>query len=117
MRKMDGVLARLAASAVLQYRVVSIDANGKVAYPTASSLPLGVTLGSASIGDSVDVQYSEIAEIEVGTAGVALDSFVKAGTDGRIVTASTTGDKIIGLPLESGVVGDIIPVLLTRAKV
>lgn len=117
MRKMDGVIALLATGAVAQYRVVSVDANKGVAYPTSSSLPFGVSLGSASAGNSLDVQYSEIAEIEVGTGGVALDSYVKAETDGRIVTASTTGDKIIGLPLESGVVGDIIPVLLTRAKV
>lgn len=117
MRKMDGVLARLAAVAILQYRVVSVDANGKFIYPTSSSLPFGVTLGAASAGDSLDAQYSDIAEIEVGTAGVAPDSYVKAETDGRIVPASTTGDKIIGLPLESGVAGDIISVLLTRAKV
>lgn len=117
MRNMGGIIARLAASTVLQYRVVSIDANGKFTYPTASSLPFGVSLGAANAGDSLDVQYSDIAEIEVGTGGVTLDSYVKAGTDGRIVTASTTGDKIIGLPLESGVAGDIIPVLLTRAKV
>lgn len=117
MRKMDGVIALLATSAVAEYRIVSVDANKGVTYPTSSSLPFAVTLGSASAGDSVDLQYRDIAEIEVGTGGVALDSYVKAGTDGRIVTASTTGDKIIGLPLESGVVGDIIPVLLVRAKV
>lgn len=114
MRKMDGVLALLAVSAVAQYRVVSIDANKKVGYPTSGAIALGVTLGAASAEDSVDVQYSGITEIEVGTAGVSLNSYVKAGTDGRIVTA-TAGDKIVGVPLESGVVGDIIPVLLINA--
>ena len=114
MRKMDGVLALLAASSVVQYRVVSIDANKKVAYPTSGAIALGVTLGAASAEDSVDVQYLAIAEIEVGTAGVSLNSYVKAETDGRIVTA-TAGDKIVGAPLESGVVGDIIPVLLINA--
>lgn len=117
MRKMDGVLARLVTTAISQYRIVSIDADGKFIYPTSSSLPFGASLGAANAGDSLDVQYSDIAELEVGTAGVALDSHVKALTDGRIVTASTAGDKIIGLPLTSGVEGDIIPVLLVRAKV
>lgn len=114
MKKMDGVIALLAVSAVAQYRAVSIDASKKVGYPTSGAIALGVTLGSASANDSVDVQYSGIAEIEVGTAGVALNSSVKAETDGRVVTA-TAGDKIVGVPLESGVVGDIIPVLLVNA--
>lgn len=117
MKKNGGVVALLAASDVKEYRVVSVSAGKKVAYPTSSSLPFGVSLGSAKAGDSLDVQYTDIVEIEVGAAGVALDSFVKAQTDGTIVTASTAGDKIIGQPLESGVSGDIISVLLTRAKV
>lgn len=117
MRKMDGVLARLAATAILEYRVVSVDANGKFIYPTSTSLPFGATLGAANAGDSLDAQYSDIVELEVGTGGVSLDSYAKAETDGRIVTASTTGDKIFCLPLESGVEGDIISALITRAKV
>lgn len=117
MKKYGGIVAFLAASDVAQYRVVSVSPSKEVAYPTSSSLPFGVSLGSAKAGDSLDVQYTDIVEIEVGTAGVALDSYVKAQTDGTIVTASTAGDKIIGLPLESGVAGDIISVLLTRAKV
>lgn len=115
MKKIDLVVALLAASSVAEYRVVAIDANKKVSYPGASALPLGVSLGSASADDSLDVQCSGIAEIKVGAAGVALDSFVKALTDGTVVTAST-GDKTIGVPLMSGVAGDIIPVLLTRTK-
>jgi len=117
MKKNGAIVAFLVASDVKQYRVVSVGAGKKVAYPTATSLPFGVSLGSAKAGDSLDVQYDDIVEIEVGAAGVALDSYVKAQTDGTIVTASTAGDKIIGLPLESGVAGDIISVLLTRAKV
>jgi|GEM_PF-6487423 len=117
MKKSGGIVALLAASDVAQYRVVSVGAGKKVTYPTATSLPFGASLGSAKAGDSLDVQYTDIVELEVGATGVALDSYVKAQTDGTIVTASTTGDKIIGLPLESGVAGDIISVLLTRAKV
>lgn len=73
----------------------------------------------AATGDRLDVEHYGIVDIRLGGT-VTRGSKLTADSDGRAIAAAPgagTNAQIGGIALQSGVVDDIVPVLLTIAAV
>lgn len=82
-----------------------------VALATAAQGVLGVCLLDDPVsGQAVPVQYSGIAMVEVGSAGVTANGDVEVGTNGTVVDYSA-GVKV-GKALKTAAAGEITPILL-----
>jgi hypothetical protein len=91
----------IAASAITEFALVSIDGNGKVAVTTAGSdkACVGVAQRAASAGEAVDVVISGVSRVIAVIAGGSItftSSLVMATTAGNVATHATTGNYAIG---------------------
>lgn len=72
-----------------------------------------VTSGDSTRGKGVDVIMMGIAVCEAG-ASLSLDDEVMCDTSGRVITAATTGNRIVGRAMKAATqAGDQVPVWLT----
>lgn len=113
----------LAGGTINPYRIVKFgsDDNTVILAAAATDSLLGVVdipaQSSASSGERVDVVLTGVTEVEYGgtvTRGQELTS----DANGRAVAASPAAgvnNRIIGIALKSGVVGDIGSVLLSQS--
>lgn len=99
-------ISRIAASAVSQYRYLSVDANGKVAHATTGDRADMASVGSASADDVLECAIGGRVLIELGGT-VAAGATLQATTDGKGLTQTST-NPVMGTALEGGVSGDII---------
>jgi hypothetical protein len=88
----------IAASAITEFALVSIDGNGKVAVTTAGSdkACVGVAQRAASAGEAVDVVISGVSRVIAGGSITFTSSLVMATTAGNVATHATTGNYAIG---------------------
>lgn len=68
--------------------------------------PASVT---AAVGAELEIVLSDIAEVRLGGTVVRGDA-ITANSVGRGIATTTTGNRIIGFAMRSGVSGDFIPV-------
>ena len=104
-----------AAMTDLAMKVVSFDENGKIAFPTADSVPLGVTLASqddVAEGERVDVQIKDACYVVAG-GDVKRGDTLEAGTDGKVKKAES-GKYTIGIALSSAKEGKPVEMLIYR---
>lgn len=93
--------------------LVKFSASGTVVQSAAAAdLSIGVSVPqlTTASGDRVDVIHDGIADVLAGgacTRGTAVTS----DANGKAVNAAA-GNRTVGIALESGVAGDIIPVLM-----
>jgi hypothetical protein len=98
------------------HTIVKFSASGTVVAAAASTDALiGVLRGvnflgttAAALGDRVDVIQEGIADVVVGIGGLTRGDKVTSDVNGAAVTWAT--GRTVGVALESGVAGDIVPV-------
>lgn len=108
----------VAEAAITAYRQVKFGASsGAVLQATAATdMVIGVCNEVApALGERCDIVLVGIAYIEAG-ATITRGALVTSDSVGRAVTpapAAGTNNRYTGIALDSAVIGDIIPVLLT----
>jgi hypothetical protein len=104
------------ASGITPYSIVKFSGSGTVVLAAATAdLAIGVTdaFCNPNQGDRLDVMHIGIAQVQLGGA-ITRGNQVTSDANGHgVVLASGIS---IGVALESGVSGDIIPVLLCIAS-
>ena len=106
----------VAGAAVTPNRCVKMSASGTVILAAAAAdLTIGVTKPqiTGATGDRMDVVLSGSADTVCGGV-VTRGTLVTSDANGAIVNAAA-GNRAVGLALESGVAGDIVPVLVNPA--
>ena len=96
-----------------QYKCVSLDSSGRIIQSTATSLTIGVLQTKPTNGQFGSVAFMGVSKMALGgtvTAGARMHS----NASGLGVAATTAGNAVIGIALEGGASGDVIPVLLGR---
>lgn len=83
---------------------------------TSKSFGVSNQYGAAAAGDDLDVVVSGIAEVELGGT-VAAGDLLTANADGKAITTTTAGNRIVGVAMTSGVAGDIQSVLINPGSV
>ena len=88
----------IAASAITEFALVSIDGNGKVAVTGAADDKkcVGVAQRAASAGEPVDVVISGVSRVIAGASITFTASLVMAATGGKVATHATSGNYAIG---------------------
>ncbi len=101
-----------------QFRLVSLDANGRVQQAGANAQCVGVQQNKASaLGNATEVGFSGRAKIVAGAA-VAIDDQVESDATGRAITATGVGDhEVQGRALTAAsAAGELVEVLLERSE-
>lgn len=104
----------LAGGAIVPNRCVKFSASGTVVLSAAAAdLSIGVTRPqiTGASGDRMDVVLGGIADTVCGDV-VTRGTVVTSDVNGAIVNAAA-GNRAVGIALESGVAGDIVPVLVS----
>lgn len=98
-----------AGAAISPHRIVKFGADDDhvVQSSAAGDLHIGVSgeLGADAAEDRVDITMTDVPEVEYGAA-VTRGQKLTADASGRAVPAATT-NQVIGVAMESGVLGDI----------
>lgn len=111
-----------AEAAMTANRIVKIGANDGGVLPAAASTDIllgAVADVAAASGERQDVILSGIADITLG-GNVTRGNPVTSDASGRAVNANPAAGVnayIVGFALQSGVSGDIVPVLLSQGRV
>lgn len=96
-------------------RIVKFDAaDGTVILATAATegfVGIADDNGAAATDDTVDVVMEGIAEVKLGGT-VTRGAWLTSDANGAAIATTTAGNEVIGRALESGVSGDIRPVLI-----
>lgn len=116
----------LASTGLKQYQFVDLNSAGVLINPTTNGRAIGVitsegTTGSTGVAGSTTsgtlqtVQFGGIAKVLSGSSAIPIGAFVKASTDGRASTGTST-NAVNGIFLAAGVststVSEILSVLL-----
>lgn len=107
------VKSYVAGGGVTPNRCVKFSASGTVVLAAAAAdLSIGITKPqiTGATGDRMDVVHAGIADAVCGGA-VTRGTAVTSDAAGAIVNAAA-GNRSVGVALESGVAGDIVPVLV-----
>ncbi len=95
-----------------QFKIVTVDSNGRAALAGATTLGVGVLQNKpAALGQAATVAFGGISKVVAGgsiTAGARITS----DASGNAIAATTAGDAVVGVALASAASGDIIPALL-----
>jgi hypothetical protein len=122
MGQLVAVRSFVAEAAISANRVVTFgatDDNVLTAVAVTSTL-IGIVEGvSPVLGERVDVTMTGIADLQIG-AGVTRGAYITVDAQGRGVAAAPAAgvnNNVIGVALQSGVSGDIIPVLISPGRI
>ena len=96
-----------------QYKGVKLDSTGKVVLTDATSLTVGILQTKPTAGQVGTVAVSGVTKVLLGGT-VAANARVMCNASGLGIAATTAGNAVLGIALEGGVSGDIIPVLIER---
>ena len=110
--KLGTLLSAADFSTTGQFRFGTIDSTGKVALTGAGGRADGIIDNNPAAGRAVELTIFGVEMIEYGGTIVA-GANVKSGASGVAVTHGGTG-FVVAVALESGVSGDIRPVLLKQ---
>ena len=98
MANTDNIISFIAAEAITEYALVSVDTAGKIAITTAATDTrcVGVAQRACSTGDSVEVKVSGLTRVIAGNTIANSVSLVMATTAGKVITHATQGNYSIG---------------------
>lgn len=111
-----------AEAAITKYRIVKLGAGDEQVLQGAAATDalIGVSHTiTAAIDERIDVVVAGIADVELGGT-VTRGGFVSSDATGRGVApapAAGVNNAVIGRALASGVIGDIIPVLVSPSQI
>ncbi len=122
MGQLVAVRSFVAEAAISANRVVTFgatDDNVLTAVAVTSTL-IGIVEGvSPVLGERVDVVMTGIADLQIG-GSVTRGGYITVDAQGRGVAAAPAAgvnNNVIGVALQSGVSGDIIPVLISPGRI
>ena len=107
----------IAGAAIPACSIVKFGANDNTVIPAAANtdFTLGVTTSlAAANADRVDVIFEGVAEVIYGGTVTRGQPLMSDATGRAITAVPGAGVRIIGIAIQSGVVGDIGSVLLDR---
>lgn len=92
------ILSFVAAEAITEFALVSVNTAGKVVITDAATDDrcIGVAQRACNSGDSVDVLVQGTSRVIAGATIANTVSLVMATTDGKVATHATTGNYSIG---------------------
>lgn len=93
MANTDNIISFVAAEAITEYALVSVDTAGKIVITDAANDTrcVGVAQRACSLGDSVEVKVSGLTRVIAGNTIANSVSLIMADTDGKVIphTGST----------------------------
>lgn len=96
---------------LLQFRFMELSSGQVQAVSGAGGNSVGVLQNDpAAQGRAAEVAFGGIVKVEAG-ATVTQDADVQSDAVGRAIDAST-GDRVLGVALDAGAIGELIRVLL-----
>lgn len=98
MANTDNIISFIAAEAITEYALVSVDTAGKIVITDAAAdrRCVGVAQRACSAGDSVEVKVSGLTRVIAGNTIANSVSLVMADTNGKVITHATSGNFSIG---------------------
>lgn len=99
-----------AAAAIAKGAAVTLDATGKIvtSATSATATTIGVALNAATlINDKVEVALSGGGAKGLAGGTITAGDLVCSTTDGSLITTTSATNRIIGVAMESAVVGDL----------
>lgn len=112
------ILSFTAGAAIAPFRIVKQGASDRLVVQSSAAADAHVGVcaqpGGAAIGTRIDVLISGRAEIEAGGT-IARGDFLSADASGRAIRAAAAAGanvRTIGTALESGVLGDLITMIV-----
>ena len=98
MANTDNIISFVAAEAITEYALVSVDTAGKIVItdPATDRRCVGVAQRACALGDSVEVKVNGITRVVAGATIANTVSLIMADTDGKVITHATTGNFSIG---------------------
>ncbi len=99
MANTDNIISFVAAEAITEYALVSVNTAGKIKITdsAADSRCVGIAQRACALGDSVEVKVNGISRVIAGAIIANSVSLVMADTDGKVITQdATTGNYSIG---------------------
>ena len=98
MANTDNIISFVAAEAITEYALVSVDTAGKIVITDAATdrRCVGVAQRACALGDSVEVKVNGITRVVAGATIANTVSLVMADTDGKVITHATSGNFSIG---------------------
>lgn len=99
-----------AAAAIQGYLIIAAQADGTVNVAkgkTEKLLGAAGSMGARAAGDMLDVDQAGWSEVRSG-GNVSFGDLLTSDANGKAVTAET-GDRTIGIAMQDGSSGDIIP--------
>jgi hypothetical protein len=98
MANTDNIISFVAAEAITEYALVSVNTAGKIVITDAAtdSRCVGVAQRACASGDSVEVKVQGLTRVIAGATIANTVSLVMADTDGKVVTHATSGNYSIG---------------------
>ena len=94
----DKILSFVAAEAITEFALVSVNTAGKVVITDAATDArcIGIAQRACDSGDSVEVLVQGTSRVIAGATIANTVSLVMATTDGKVATHATTGNYSIG---------------------
>lgn len=119
----EGPLSLPASTGLRQYRFVSINTSGNVAYPNGSTVGqpvLGVIESEGTTGSTRDVSVAvgsirgQVYKVEAEASTLAAGDWCSASSVGRVQTCTNAGDSIVGKIVggSSGAANRLLSVML-----
>lgn len=98
MANTDNIISFVAAEAITEYALVSVDTAGKIVITDAATdrRCVGIAQRACASGDSVEVKVNGISRVIAGATIANSVSLVMADTNGKVITHATTGNFSIG---------------------
>ncbi len=98
MANTDNIISFVAAEAITEYALVSVDTAGKIVITDAATdrRCVGIAQRACALGDSVEVKVNGIHSVVAGATIANTVSLIMADTDGKVVTHATSGNFSIG---------------------
>lgn len=98
MANTDNIISFVAAEAITEYALVSVDTAGKIVITDAATdrRCVGVAQRACASGDSVEVKVNGITRVVAGATIANTVSLIMADTNGKVVTHATSGNFSIG---------------------
>jgi len=98
MANTDNIISFVAAEAITEYALVSVNTAGKIVITDAATdrRCVGIAQRACALGDSVEVKVNGISRVIAGAIIADSVSLVMADTDGKVITHATSGNFSIG---------------------
>ena len=98
MANTDNIISFVAAEAITEYALVSVDTAGKIVITDAATdrRCVGIAQRACALGDSVEVKVNGISRVIAGATIANSVSLVMADTDGKVITHEISGNFSIG---------------------